>query len=128
MALRIFLGEKGAAGQISFRNTALLVDNNSLILCWCTTPSFSVGAQLPPSLLVLNFRLCWCSTPTCVGAQYPPCLQVHKYYERWLVQGYPRSPPAPVLVIDADGDLEEVLRHYRRHAPIILGQVPHSPV
>lgn len=57
----------------------------------------------------------------------PYCLvQLHDYYERWLMQGTPHKPPAPVLVIDADSDLTTVTRNYIAKKHIILGQVPYQ--
>ncbi|XP_066986567.1 deoxynucleoside kinase-like isoform X1 [Macrobrachium rosenbergii] len=50
--------------------------------------------------------------------------QVHEYYERWLLQHKPRSPPAPVLVIDADKDLNEVVKEYEEKKSFIMGEKP----
>ena len=48
--------------------------------------------------------------------------QVHEYYERWLIDGLPCAPPAPVLIIDANNELEEVMKSYHEHMPVILGK------
>ena len=47
--------------------------------------------------------------------------QVHLQHERWLVGHHPAPPPAPVLVIDVDADLETVYRSIDRHRHTILG-------
>uniref|UniRef100_A0A6A7G0G5 Deoxynucleoside kinase-like isoform X1 n=1 Tax=Hirondellea gigas TaxID=1518452 RepID=A0A6A7G0G5_9CRUS len=52
--------------------------------------------------------------------------RVHDYYEQWLMKGIPRSPPAPVLVIDANSDLETVTRHFNSHKAVILGKTPYE--
>lgn len=50
--------------------------------------------------------------------------QVHNYYENWLLEHKPRAPPAPVLVIDADKDLEKVKEEYRQKKAVIMGEEP----
>ncbi|XP_047482640.1 deoxynucleoside kinase-like [Penaeus chinensis] len=50
--------------------------------------------------------------------------QVHNYYENWLLEHKPRAPPAPVLVIDADKDLEKVKEEYRQKKEVIMGEKP----
>lgn len=48
--------------------------------------------------------------------------QVHEYYEKWLFQHKPRAPPAPVLVIDADRDLNEIMKEYDEKKSVIMGE------
>ncbi|XP_068223467.1 deoxynucleoside kinase-like isoform X2 [Palaemon carinicauda] len=50
--------------------------------------------------------------------------QVHDYYEKWLLQHKPRSPPAPVLVIDADKELNEVVKELDEKKSFIMGEKP----
>ncbi|CAL4180663.1 unnamed protein product, partial [Meganyctiphanes norvegica] len=50
--------------------------------------------------------------------------QVHDYYEKWLIDGSPKAAPAPVLIIDADKDLDTILAEYEQKKPLILGEVP----
>lgn len=42
----------------------------------------------------------------------------------WLLEHKPRAPPAPVLVIDADKDLEAVMEVYRKKKAVIMGEEP----
>ncbi|KAM9302032.1 thymidine kinase 2, mitochondrial [Gastrophryne carolinensis] len=45
---------------------------------------------------------------------------IHGLYEEWLIKQSSFPVPAPVLVIDADKDLEEMIRHYEEHRGKIL--------
>ncbi|KAG7161760.1 Thymidine kinase 2-like 1 [Homarus americanus] len=47
---------------------------------------------------------------------------VHSYYEKWLLNHLPCAPPAPVLVIDANQELEEVRKEYDLKKPVIMGE------
>lgn len=49
---------------------------------------------------------------------------VHTYYEKWLLNNEPRAPPAPVLVINADQELEDVKKEYDLRKPVIMGEKP----
>ncbi|XP_063294513.1 thymidine kinase 2, mitochondrial [Pelobates fuscus] len=45
---------------------------------------------------------------------------IHNLYEEWLIKETLFSVPAPVLVIDADKDLEEMMQHYEDNRGKIL--------
>ncbi|KAK7082682.1 hypothetical protein SK128_008804 [Halocaridina rubra] len=49
---------------------------------------------------------------------------VHNYYEKWLLQHQPRAPPAPVLIIDANKELGEVVKEYNENKSFIMGEKP----
>lgn len=51
-------------------------------------------------------------------------LQVHEYYERWLLDKQPKAPPAPVLVLNADQDLDAMKREYEKKKSFIMGHKP----
>ncbi|KAK4311927.1 hypothetical protein Pmani_016615 [Petrolisthes manimaculis] len=46
---------------------------------------------------------------------------VHEYYERWLVHHQPHKPPAPVLVLDANQDLDTMKLEYEKKKSVIMG-------
>ncbi|XP_072278774.1 thymidine kinase 2, mitochondrial [Pyxicephalus adspersus] len=46
---------------------------------------------------------------------------IHSLYEDWLIKQTSFPVPAPVLVIDADKNLEEMIRHYEENRGKILG-------
>ena len=46
---------------------------------------------------------------------------VHECYESWLVNGKLQTPPAPVLVLDANLSLEDVFQAYEDNREKILG-------
>ena len=48
--------------------------------------------------------------------------QVHEYYENWLLNGLPSPSPAPVMVINADEDLEVIMKTFEDKKSIILGK------
>ncbi|XP_040266003.1 thymidine kinase 2, mitochondrial [Bufo bufo] len=45
---------------------------------------------------------------------------IHELYEEWLVKQSSFPVPAPVLVIDADKNMEEMIQHYEEHRGKIL--------
>nr|XP_053651355.1 deoxynucleoside kinase-like [Cherax quadricarinatus]XP_053651356.1 deoxynucleoside kinase-like [Cherax quadricarinatus] len=49
---------------------------------------------------------------------------VHNYYEKWLLNHEPKEPPAPVLIINADQDLEDIKKEYDLRKPVIMGEKP----
>ena len=76
--------------------------------------SFTIG--LPQALERINIRAR--SEENQIPLEY--LKQLHDLHESWLVdQKYPL--PAPVLVIDADKDLQEMVDVYRKHEGTVFG-------
>jgi deoxyadenosine/deoxycytidine kinase len=46
---------------------------------------------------------------------------VHEAHENWLLRGIPAKPPAPVLVLDANSNLEAMYKQYELNQEVILG-------
>ncbi|CAB3386186.1 Hypothetical predicted protein [Cloeon dipterum] len=47
--------------------------------------------------------------------------QVHEAHEKWLLHGIPAKAPAPVLVLDANSNLDAMYRQYELNQEVILG-------
>ncbi|KAL7639198.1 UNVERIFIED_CONTAM: hypothetical protein RMT77_010732 [Armadillidium vulgare] len=47
--------------------------------------------------------------------------QVHKFYEKWLIDGKPQKPSAPIIILNGDLNVEQVFEEYEKHKPIIMG-------
>lgn len=47
--------------------------------------------------------------------------QVHESYEQWLMHTPPEKLPAPILIIDVDQSLEDVVKSYKKHQRQIFG-------
>ncbi|KAF4520872.1 hypothetical protein B566_EDAN007053 [Ephemera danica] len=48
--------------------------------------------------------------------------QVHEAHENWLVRHIPEAPPAPVLILDANADLESMYQQFKQNQDLILGE------
>jgi len=46
---------------------------------------------------------------------------VHEAHENWLLRGIPAKAPAPVLVLDANSNLEAMYKQYELNQEVILG-------
>lgn len=49
--------------------------------------------------------------------------QVHQAHENWLVHHLPEAPPAPVLILDANADLQSMYEQFKQNQCLILGEV-----
>ncbi|XP_026472013.1 thymidine kinase 2, mitochondrial-like [Ctenocephalides felis] len=47
--------------------------------------------------------------------------QVHESYEQWLIQTPPENLPSPVLIIDADQSLDDIVKSYKKYESRIFG-------
>lgn len=48
--------------------------------------------------------------------------QLHDSHERWLMSNDEKFNTIPVLVLDADATLDEIVQQYKKHETIILGK------
>lgn len=48
--------------------------------------------------------------------------QLHDSHERWLMSNDEKFNTVPVLVLDADATLEEIVKQYKEHEMMILGK------
>jgi len=53
-------------------------------------------------------------------------INVHKYYENWLMEKNDHNPSCPLLVIDVSKDLSDnqLIDLYKSYEDTILGKVP----
>ncbi|MCL4123810.1 UNVERIFIED_CONTAM: hypothetical protein GTU68_061870 [Idotea baltica] len=48
--------------------------------------------------------------------------KVHHYYEKWLIDGKPRSAPSPVITLNGDLEMDAIVLEYEKKKSLILGQ------
>lgn len=49
--------------------------------------------------------------------------QLHDSHERWLMSNDEKFNEIPVLVLDADATLDEIVQQYKKHEMTILGKL-----
>lgn len=49
--------------------------------------------------------------------------QLHQAHDDWLLHHIPEAPPAPVLVLDANCEMDAMHQQYRLNQELILGTI-----
>lgn len=83
----------------------------------CYYNKFAVYLQTTPEVVYERMKQRGRSEETSVSLDY--LKQLHDLHENWLIHGV-RHRPAPVLVLNADLDIERISEEYARSEECIL--------